>query len=282
MELSAGWFLLCAFALIGLAWWLPAWRRRRRLVRPLPSAWRAILEQRLPVCDALDDDLKRQLHRNVAEFLNDKTFYGCGGLEVTDEMRVTIAAEACLLLLNRAVGVYPAVRFILVYPGGFVVPRREYDASGVVSERDMAVLGEAWDRGKVILSWDDVDKGVRDFADGHNVVLHEFAHQLDAESGSFNGAPPLSAPSSYRSWARVLGEEYEHLRRDALAGHRGLMDHYGATNPAEFFAVATEAFFERPRRMAREHPALFQQLAGFYRIDPRSWQRWPSRGAPAR
>ena len=129
------------------------------------------------------------------------------------------------------------------------------------------MLGESWSNGKVILSWDDVEKGIGDFTDGHNVVLHEFAHQLDAESGSTNGAPPLRR-NSYKSWAAVFSENFEELTEDILRGHQTVMDRYGATNPAEFFAVATEVFFNRPLEVREHEPALYRELQRFYRQDP--------------
>ena len=137
------------------------------------------------------------------------------------------------------------------------------------------MLGESWQRGKVILAWDNVMHGARNFVDGSNVVLHEFAHQLDSETGSADGAPLLAGKSSYRSWANALSGEFRELQRDAGIGKRSLMDHYGATNPAEFFAVATETFFEKPRRMAKHHQELFDVLKAYYRVDPRDWQEPP-------
>jgi len=132
------------------------------------------------------------------------------------------------------------------------------------------MLGESWSNGKVILSWDDVEKGIGDFTDGHNVVLHEFAHQLDAESGSTNGAQPLRR-NSYKSWAAVFSENFEELTEDILRGHQTVMDRYGATNPAEFFAVATETFFEKPHQLHAEHPDLYDERQRYYQIDPMSW-----------
>ena len=135
----------------------------------------------------------------------------------------------------------------------------------------MILLGESWSSGKVILAWDNVLHGSRNFVDGQNVVLHEFAHQLDSESGSTNGAPILVGKNCLRTWASTLSEEFEELQKDAWKGKRSLIDHYGATNPAEFFAVATETFFEKPHQMARHHEELFEVLECYYRIDPRDW-----------
>lgn len=216
--------------------------------------------------------LRLQLRKLIKQFLHEKHFTGAGGLEITDEIRVTIAAEACMLLLNRKSLVYPALRYIIVYPSAFVVERSQGVSGGVVSEGRKGLLGESWSNGKVILAWDNVLHGSSNFVDGQNVVLHEFAHQLDSESGSTNGAPILAGVNCLRTWAATLSEEFEELQKDAWKGKRSLLDHYGATNPAEFFAVATETFFEKPAQMSSHHAELFEVLRCYYRIDPRDWQ----------
>jgi Mlc titration factor MtfA (ptsG expression regulator) len=216
--------------------------------------------------------LRLQLRKKIKRFLHQKHFSGAAGLEVTDEMRVTIAAQACMLQLNRRGPLYPRLRYIVIYPSAFVVTRDETDEAGLQHATRRGLLGESWSNGKVILAWDDVLRGARNFVDGQNVVLHEFSHQLDSESGSTDGAPLLAGESSYRSWAATLSAAYRVLQRKARSGGRSLMDHYGATNPAEFFAVATETFFEQPDRMARHHAELFDVLVSYYRIDPRDWQ----------
>jgi MtfA peptidase len=223
---------------------------------------------------------KWRLQRMVQQFLYEKKFVGCAGLDVTDEMRVTIAGQACLLLLGR-VGdtgkpdIYPTLDLILVYPGAFLVPRKQVDVSGVVTEERQDLLGESWGDGRVILSWDHVRRAGHAESAGHNVVLHEFAHQLDSESGNTNGAPYLGSSERYRSWSEVLSRDYANLRQEAMWGTQGVLDHYGATNPAEFFAVATESFFEQPHQLAAQHPALYQEFLKYYRIDPRQWQGAP-------
>jgi Mlc titration factor MtfA (ptsG expression regulator) len=267
------WMILIITLLgIVLALWIPRFRLRRAVEAPFPVDWVQILERNIQVYPALPMPLRLQLRKLIKQFLHQKQFIGAGGLEVTDEMRVTIAAEACMLVLNRNSEVYPRLRYILVYPTAFVVSRPEWAAGGVVEERHRGLLGESWGNGKVILAWDHVLHGARNFVDGRNVVLHEFAHQLDSESGSSDGAPLLAGASSYRSWASVLSGEFEELQKDAIKGRRSLMDQYGASNPAEFFAVATETFFEKPRQMARNHAELFDTLKSYYRIDPREWQ----------
>jgi len=241
----------------------------------------AILERNIQVYSELPMPLRLQLRELIKQFLHQKQFSGAAGLEVTDEMRVTIAAQACMLQLNRSDGLYPKLKYILIYPSTFVVTRPEADESGLVSENRKAMLGESWQNGRVILwqngrvilAWDNVLHGASNFVDGRNVVLHEFAHQLDSESGTADGAPLLAGTSCYRSWASALSEEFEELQKDTMLGRRSLIDHYGATNPAEFFAVSTETFFEKPRQMAKHHAELFNVMKRYYRIDPRTWQQ---------
>ena len=247
------------------------WREKTLRERPFPEPWRIILEDRLPVYGALSVDEQRRLQQLITVFIAKKKFYGCAGLVVTDEMRIMIAAEACLLLLNKKGAVYSKLKAILVYPTAFKVDRERHLADGTVASGTQGMLGESWGNGRVILSWDDVEKGARDFSDGHNVVLHEFAHQLDAESGSTNGAPPLRR-NSYGVWARVFSENFEDLGARSINGLTTVMDDYGTTNPAEFFAVATETFFEKPHQLSKHRPELYEQLKIYYQLDPTSWQ----------
>jgi Mlc titration factor MtfA (ptsG expression regulator) len=160
---------------------------------------------------------------------------------------------------------------VLVYPGAFLVPRRQVDAAGVVLETRQDLLGESWGDGRVVLSWDHVRRAGTDEPPGRNVVLHEFAHQLDSESGSNNGAPWLGGRERYQRWSEVLGRDFEQLRTEAWHGQYGVLDHYGASSPAEFFAVATESFFEQPYRVAARHPELYDEFMRYYRVDPRDW-----------
>jgi hypothetical protein len=273
MDSMLPWLILPVVGVvIVLALWIPRYRLKRAIAAPFPKEWVDILERNIQVYPALPMPLRLQLRSLIKQFLHEKTFTGAGGLEITDEIRVTIAAEACMLILNRASGVYPRLRYIIVYPTAFVVRHEGRDDTGLVNPASRDLLGESWQNGKVILAWDSVLRGARNFLDGQNVVLHEFAHQLDSETGSADGAPLLGGESSYRSWAGVLSAEFAELQRDSLKGQRSLMDHYGATNPAEFFAVATETFFEKPRQMARHHKELFESLKAYYRVDPSDWK----------
>lgn len=262
------------------AWLLPKLRLRRALARPLAPELLAILERNLSQYAGMDEGQQRRLQRLVQQFLHEKSFVGCAGLEVTDEMRVTIAAQACMLVLGRTgsaipATLYPSLHAVLVYPGAFLVPRREIDAAGVVTEQRQDLLGESWGDGRVILSWDHVRRAGAEAPPDHNVVLHEFAHQLDSESGNTNGAPYLGSSERYRSWSEVLSRNFAALRRDAMWGQRGVLDHYGASSPAEFFAVATESFFEQPWELSACHPDLYEEFLKYFRVDPRDWLAQP-------
>lgn len=245
-------------------------RRRRRRLRqnPLPPGFRAIIERNVPYFALLSPDEQRQLEGHVQVFLAEKRFEGCGGLDITDDIRVTIACQACILLLNRETDYYPALRTILVYPRSYVAHTARRQPDGTVIEGPQTRLGESWSHGAVVVSWDDVVRGAADPSDGHNVVLHEFSHQLDSETGTVEGAPALGHRSRYVAWARVLGTEYRRLIDDLDRQRSTLIDAYGAASPAEFFAVVTECFFERPVALQRRHAELYEQMRCFYRQDP--------------
>lgn len=251
--------------------WLAERRRQKIRSQSFPAAWRTILQRRMPYFRRMPADLQLQLKKHIQVFIAEKPFIGCAGLTVTDEMRVTIAAQACLLVLNRASAPYPNLRQILVYPGAFVVDKVHTGSAGVLQEQRQVLAGESWSQGQVILSWEDTVEGAAIADDGQNVVIHEFAHQLDQENGQANGAPILAPGQSRKAWTNILAAEFASLQEQADAGLPALLNHYGATNPAEFFAVASEVFFERPAQMAQEHPALYGQLRQLYRLDPLSW-----------
>jgi MtfA peptidase len=264
-------FFLAMLAAAGLAWGVPRWRLRRALARPLAQAHVAILERNVAQYRGMAAAEQAELRALVQRFLFQKKFIGCDGLALTDEICTTIAGQACLLLMGRPSKGFPGLHTVLVYPGAFLVPRRQVDAAGVVTEERQDLLGESWGDGRVVLSWDHVRCAGHEVPAGQNVVLHEFAHQLDSESGSNNGAPWLGACERYRRWSEVLGRNFERLRADAWYGQYSVLDHYGANSPAEFFAVATESFFEQPWRVAERHPDLFEEFLGYYRVDPRAW-----------
>jgi len=243
-------------------------KRRDLAARPFAPEWEKIIETNVPLYKRLPDSLKEQLHGLIHIFLAEKSFEGCGGLELSDEIKVTIAAQASMLLLNRKTSYFKKLRTILVYPHTYVAKAVSSNGVVVIDGRSVR-LGESWQNGPVVLAWDSVTGGTRNITDGRNVVLHEFSHQLDQEDGAADGAPILEHRSSYVAWARVLGEEYEALRKKKH--HRAVMNKYGATNPAEFFAVATETFFEKPKQMKKRHPELYDELRDYYKLDPLEW-----------
>jgi MtfA peptidase len=245
-------------------------RRRRDRLRsaPFPSLWIETVDKNFPIYKCLTEADRRELQGHIQVFLAEKYFEGCGGLELTDEIKVTIAAQACLLLLHRDTDYYPRLITILVYPSAYFASSVEPIGGGVVLQGEEIRLGEAWKSGVVVLSWDEVRAGVRDIRNGRNLVLHEFAHLLDMEDGTADGTPLLERRSHHVAWARVLGDEYERLQRDTILGRSTVLDKYGATDPAEFFAVATEYFFENPASLKRKHSELYEELKSFYRQDP--------------
>ncbi len=245
-------------------------RRRRDAIRrrPLGAEWRAIIDRNVPYVARLPDADRGELAGHIQVFLAEKKFEGCGGLKMTDEIRVTIAAQACILLLHRHTDYFSKLVSILVYPSTYVVPGGRPMPGGLVDGDPQARLGESWVSGVVVLVWDSVLAGASDIHDGHNVVLHEFAHQLDQESGAGDGAPILPRRSMYVAWARVLGHDFDQLVHETQHHHRDVIDQYGATNAAEFFAVVTETFFEKPRHLRAKHPALYEELRAFYCQDP--------------
>lgn len=268
--------IVTALASLLVAWlvgqpWLKRRRRARIAQQPFPPAWRRILRRRVPYLQRLPADLQLLLKQRMQVFLAEKPIIGCAGLVVTDEMRVTIAAQACLPLLGVPRNFYPELKQVLLYPGAFVVDRPHTGAAGVQMEQRRALAGESWAQGQVLLSWQDVINGAADPDDGHNVVIHEFAHQLDQAKGFANGAPLLTSRAAYQRWSRVMQHEFDDLRGRLARSESSLIDAYGATDPAEFFAVASEVFFERGAEMAQHHPALYEQLSRYYRLNPLSW-----------
>lgn len=265
--------IFCALLVLVVGGWF-AWRRwqtlRRRAVRnePFPPAWRVMLERNVGLYRKLPAALREQLHGHILAFLHSKTFRGCDGFEITDEVRVTVAAQACLLLLNRETDYFPGFSSILIYPDAYVARSVEHDGLVAGVSEDVRA-GESWHRGPVVLSWQDVLRGGHRSDDAFNVVIHEFAHKLDEENAVSAGLPLLEDPSQYRRWAEVFSSEYEAMRAGAESGQ--VLDDYGASSPAEFFAVASETFFERPQALEQRHGELYQALVQYYKVDPRTW-----------
>ena len=245
-------------------------KRKRLLAKPFPQEWKQIIQKNVPLYNRLPDSLKEQLHGFVNVFIAEKKFEGCGGLEITDEIKVTIAAQASMLLLNRKVKYFPKLHTILVYPHTYAAKTVSSDGTVMINGQSVR-LGESWQNGPVVLAWDSVTGGTMNIADARNVVLHEFAHQLDQEDGTTDGAPILEHRSGYIAWARVLSKEYETLQRKKKKHRKSVMSKYGATNPAEFFAVATETFFEKSKQMKKKHPELYDELKNYYKLDPVEW-----------
>ena len=274
---TLGALLFAAALLLSVAAWLwgpPVWnalRRRRIRQQPFPPAWRDILRRRMPAFAQLPADVQLRLKKLAQVLIAEKPFIGCAGLVVTEEMRVLVSVQAALLLLRRGAGYFPPLRQVLIYPGAFVVDRSSPGAAGLVHEERRALAGESWQQGQVLLSWQDVLTGAADPHDGRNVVIHEFAHQLDQESGNANGAPWLREPARRARWAKVLASEFQALQNRLARLEPGLIEPYAATNAAEFFAVVSELFFERPAELALAHGALFTEFCGCYGVNPLHW-----------
>jgi MtfA peptidase len=243
-----------------------ALRRRLAAREPFPSAWRAILERRVPFYRRMDAATRAAFEDKLKIFVRTKSFEGAGGLRITDEIKVVIGATAARLVTNLPHEHYEDLVSIIVYPSHYKHPAKDGYHDGTI------VLGEANDRGSVVLSWDAVVHGLADPKDGHDTATHEFAHVLDIEDGAMDGTPELPSSQAYAKWARVMTSAYNGLRRRRSRA-RPLLRDYGATNEAEFFAVATEAFFEKPRRMRDEQPALYAVLSDYYRCDPAASSR---------
>lgn len=260
--------------------WLDERRRKRLLDSPFPEEWRRILERNMVHFGYLEADEQQHLCQLVQLFVAEKEWEGCNGLVLTDEMKVSIAGQACLLLLGlvdsiRGPELYANVETILVYPSTFVPRRQEASIFALpgIEHPMLPLIGEAHRRGPVILTWDAVRRSGRHPEAGHNVVYHEFAHKLDMLDGAVDGVPPLGDKAEYERWNRVCKAEYVRLRELSDAGREGVLDPYGSTDEAEFFAVVTEAFFDAPLELAEEYPALYEVMSAFYRQDTATRQR---------
>ena len=250
--------------------WLTERRRHKLEQAPFPPEWQKILDANVAFFDRLDPALQERLRDLTVVFIDEKTWEGCGGLELTEEHQVTIAAQACVLLLGREHALYEDVDSILVYPTTMVAPPRKrgfFEVGNTVEDSETALHGQAWMKGPVILAWDDVLAGGRGQGK-RNVVFHEFAHKIDMHDGTIDGTPPLDSSAARRAWAEICSTAYLELRERVDAGKKTFLDDYGATNEAEFFAVATETYFIRPAKLREEEPELYAILAEFYRFEP--------------
>ena len=268
-----GYLLGLALALIAAALLISTAKRkahRNKLMNaPFPREWSDILTKNLPPYLRLPEELQNKLHGYINIFMDEKYFEGCGGQKITDEVKVTIAAQACLLIVGQGSKCYPKLRSVLVYPHTYIAGGK--GLFGAQNEPISARLGESWQTGSVVLSWNSVKGGAANFDDGQNVALHEFAHQLDQDDGAADGTPVLENLSCYSSWARSLTSEYRSFLKKVEKHKKTVIDKYGATHPAEFFATATEAFFEKPKQLLKKRPDLYKELKSYYKIDPLDW-----------
>jgi Mlc titration factor MtfA (ptsG expression regulator) len=267
-------WIILGLALLGAAFLLLRRYSKRRkreqlLASPLTAEQRATVERLVPLVRRLPEPTRRALEGKINLFLDHITFRGQNGLEVSEDMELSIAAQACLLVVNSPVW-YDTLRNVLIYPSAFLTNRNTHDGH-FVHENSHATLGESWARGPVILSWDHALHGGLDAEDGHNVVIHEFAHQLDGLSGHTNGIPILRKGQAYAGWERAMLDAFEDQVQRVENGERTLIDPYGASSHQEFFAEAIVTFFERPRAMRDQMPALYEQLAKLLALDPAQW-----------
>ena len=246
-------------------------RRRKKLIKALfPSTWEEIIQHNVAHYCMLDDAERAHLRSLIQVFIAEKYWEGAGGLTLTDEIRVTISAQACLLLLGLPHNYYQNVLTIIVYPSTVVPPQKKlgfFETSLAPIEDSHPIIGQAFQQGPVIIIWDAALHGGRHPELGHNVVYHEFAHKLDMLDGAVDGTPPLRDRTEYRDWVQICSREYLRLRHDAERGKKSFLNAYGATNEAEFFAVATEQFFDQPHLMIKHAPDLYRVLKEYYRQD---------------
>jgi MtfA peptidase len=247
--------------------WFRRWRRERILRRSALAdrLWNDVL-QRYPCTRSLVPEERARLRDWVVLFLEEKSIVAARGLELSDEMRLCIAVQACMLILNLDLDYYRGWVEVIVYPGEFVAEYEYVDENGVAHQVEEPMSGESWLAGPVILSWEDASS--RGSGHGYNVVIHEFAHKLDMLNGDANGFPPLHAGMDREEWSRAFGEAYGDFRVRLERGAPTAIDAYAAETPAEFFAVLSEAFFEIPQTVRTEYPRVYDQLAAFYRQDP--------------
>ena len=264
-------FILFAIAGGYAAWrWVDARKRRAALLNaPLSDEdWDIVLDM-VPIVAKMPLALQGQLQGKVNLFLDQVSIYGKGGLEVSRDMEVSIAAQACLLIVNTDAW-YKTLQTVLLYPGAFR-PRRPKHDGALVHEDKSIVLGESWTRGPVILSWPHAEQGAINAVDGHNVVIHEFAHQLDALSGHTNAVPVLSSGQTFDTWEAVIMDGFDRHLANVERRRKTVLDDYGATNYVEFLAVSIEVFFEKPKKLKGEYPDLYAQIALLLRLDPLTW-----------
>lgn len=245
-------------------------RRRSVLARPFPKHWRQGLERDMALYRKLPSELRERVHQNTLLMLDEVNFYGCAGQTITEPMKVLISAHAALLVSGLSVDYYQRLTSILVYPGAYR-SEVEWQEGEIARVEEQERLGESWDAGRVILGWDQLAREAADPDTPTNVMLHEFAHQLDQLDGAADGVPPLDSGVSAENWHQVFSDAWHRLQ-DSPYDSEGVIDDYGATDPAEFFAVVTEAFFLTPVQLRQQEPDLYQCLSGFYQLSPADWE----------
>ena len=253
-------------------------RRRKKLTRaPFPPLWEDIIRRNFAHYYILEDTERTHLHALIQVFIAEKYWEGAGGLELTDEIRVTISAQACLLLLGLSHNYYHNVESIIVYPSTVVPPQRKlgfFENTSAPVELSHPIIGQAFRQGPVIIIWDAALRGGRHPESGHNVIYHEFAHKLDMLDGTADGTPPLRDRAEYHDWVQICSREYLRLKHNTEKGKESFLDAYAATNEAEFFAVATEQFFDQPRLMIKHAPDLYRVLKEYYNQNPSERVAW--------
>jgi Mlc titration factor MtfA (ptsG expression regulator) len=248
------------------------WNRKYR-AQALSHHDKAVLLKYMSIYRNMTDKERDTLERHIIWFLGEKRILGRDGLVVDRVMELIVAADACLLVLNKPWPLYPNVKEVLLYPSRYYVPHTSKDAAGLVNYHTSVRQGESWPGGTLVLSWCDVLEGNRLPGDGHNLVFHEFAHQLDQQTGQTNGTPALASREQYTHWAKVFQRAYSHLKSHVAYQMPHVIHSYGATNEAEFFAVVTETFIEKPYELKSYDPELFSLLCQYYQFNPSDWVR---------
>ena len=237
----------------------------------LDEKQKALLLRCMPIYQKMTDADREKLERHIVWFLNEKRFIGCDGLKLNEGMKLIVAADACLLVLNKPWPLYQNVKEILLYPSAYYAPQTSRDSAGLISYHNTIRQGESWPGGTLVLSWHDVLEGNRLPNDGHNLVFHEFAHQLDQETGKTTGTPLLTKESDYKEWGRIFSRAFNQLKTHVAYSMPHVIHSYGATNEAEFFAVITETFLEKPSELRHYDPEIYSLLVGYYQFDPIKW-----------
>jgi len=240
---------------------------------PLTERQKQVIREQVPITATLPALIWPKYEDKIQRFLRQIDFIGCDDFEVTEEVELAIAAQACLLVANTDAWYY-RLRTVLIYPGAYKSRVTEFDGT-VMHEYEAVRLGESWPGGPVVLSWQHSEEGAMDTADGHNLVLHEFAHQIDDTSGQTDSVPLLRNGQSYKDWRTAFASAYERHVENVKKGRLTVLDEYGADDMVEFFAVAVEAFFEKPDQLKREEPEVYTQLSMLFALDPVSWTLQP-------